>query len=217
MHTARRWLAAIGLVTTLAMTGCLCGADEGHAVTVSAPDALTVTRDGVARKVEVVTRLTEPEASPTTFQFVFNAVEGSTNGEGVALSLSGADATSDELVILTLALPVALRRGDEYPVGATFTVDPGLTPDPRLWGAYDLRQPDEAEAAFTIASYSFPPPQFTVNFRAATSTGTIRVTQRQRGSVELSLNLSFTDASGKTTTVTGRAQANSERFTAPCT
>ena len=199
------------------MTGCLCGADEERAVTISAPDSLSVVRDGAARKIDVVTRVTEPEVSPQTFDFVFNTIEGPPQGEGVVLGLSGTDPTSNELVILALALPVSLRRGDEYQVGGTFTVEPGLMSDPRLWGAYDLQQPDRAELAFTVATYSFPPPQHTVNFRAATSTGTIRVTQRQRGWVELSVDLSLVDATDKTTTVTGRVQASSERFTPPCT
>lgn len=217
MNTARKLVSALALATTVATTGCLCGADEERAVTVSAPDSLTVVRDGASRRIEIVTRVTEPEVSPQTFDFVYNTLEERAQGEGIVLGLSGTDPTSNELVILALALPVSLRRGDEYAVGATFSVDPGLTADPRLWGAYDLQQSDRAEVAFTVATYSFPPPQYTVNFRAATSTGTIRVTQRQRGSVELSLNLSLVDATGKTTTVTGRVQANSERFTPPCT
>jgi hypothetical protein len=202
---------------TLATTGCLCGADEEHAVTVSSPGSLTVTRDGTARQVEFVTRLDETQVSPSTFQFVFNTIEGSTSGEGVALSLSGTDPTSNELVILVLGLPVSLRPGDEYSVGATFPVDPGVSSDPRLWGERDLQQSNRAEVAFTTATYSFPPPQYTVSYRAVTSSGTIRVTQRQRGWVELSVSLSLADATGKTTTVTGRVQANSERFTPPCT
>lgn len=210
-------MAAIALTMTFATTGCLCGADEEHAVTVSSPDSLTVTRDGAARRIEVVTRLDQTQVSPPTFEFVFNTIEGSTSGEGIALSLSGTDPTSNELVILVLALPVSLRRGDEYAVGATFTVDAGMSSDPRLWGPRDLQQSNQAEAAFTVATYSFPPPQYNAVCRAVSSSGTIRVTQRQSGWVELSLNLSFADAAGKTTTVTGRAQANSERFTPPCT
>ncbi len=77
------------------------------------------------------------------------------------MGLSGIDATSDERVILVLALPVSLRRGDDYTVGATFTVDPGPTTDPRSFGAYYLQQPNGAEAAFTVATYSFPPLLYT--------------------------------------------------------
>jgi hypothetical protein len=217
MHTPRWWLPVVGLAATLAMSGCLCGADEQRAVTVSSPDSLTVVGDGATRRIEVVTRLTEPEVSRSTFDFVFNTVERSAGGEGIALSLSGTDPASNELVVLVLALPVSLQRGEAYPVGATFAVEPGVSSDPRLWGPHDLRQPAQAEVAFTVAAYSFPPPQYTVRFRAVTSTGTIRVTQRQRGWVELSLDLSLADATGRARTVTGRVQANSERYTPPCT
>lgn len=211
MNTARWWLGALGLAATIAMNGCLCGNEE-HAVTVSSHDSLTVTRDGVTSKVGIVTRLTAPLVSAATLEFVFHTVEGAASGEGVALSLSGIDPASNELVALTLALPVALRRDDEYSVGPTFTIEPGSS-DPRLWGAHDLQQPNQAEAAFAIATYSFPPGQYTASFRAVASTGTIRITQRRHGSVELLLNLSFADTDGKTTTVTGRVQVNSEQFT----
>jgi len=209
--------AVLALAATLATTGCLCGADEERAVTISAPDSLAVARDGETRRVGSVSRLTEFDGDPSAFQYVFATIEGATTGEGVVLSLSGMDTASNEIVIVALALPVSLRRGEEYPVGATFNVDPGLTPDPRLSGAYDLQQPNQAEAALTIATYSFPPPQYTVGFRAVTASGTVRVTERERGRVELSLNLSFADAAGRTVGLTGRAQANTERYTPPCT
>jgi hypothetical protein len=217
MHGTRRWFTVLGLAATIGMSGCLCGADEERAVTVSTPDSLIVTRDGTTRRVESVTRLTENDVSESRFRFVFNTIEGSAGGEGVALTLSGVDPVSNEAVLLVLALPVLLRRGDEYAVGGTFAVDAGVGSNPRLWGAHDLQQPNQAEAAFTVARYTFPPGQYNTTFRAVTSTGTIRVTNRQSGWVELALNLAFVDAAGKTISVTGRAQANSERYTPPCT
>ena len=210
-----RWLGAFAFATTIAITGC-CGAEEERAVTVWAPDSLTVIGDGVTRRIASVIRLTEPPASPSTFQFVYNTIEGSTSGEGIALSLSGNDPVSDELVIFTLALPVSLRKGDEYSVGATFTVEPGFTSDPRMWGPHDLQQSTQAEVAFTVATYTFPPGVFNTTFVAETSTGTIRVTERERGRVELLVDLSFADANGKTTTVIGRVHASTEKITRPC-
>jgi hypothetical protein len=213
MNTTRSFVA-FGLAATFAINGC-CGGDEQHSVTVSAPDSLVVTRDGATRRVEVVTQLTETQVRSPTFQFVFNTIEGSTSGEGIALTLSGNDPVSDELFLLVLALPVSLRDGDQYPIGATFNVEPGGS-DPQMWGAHDLQQSNQADVAFTVATYRFPPGVYDATFRAATSTGTIRVTERERGRVELSLNLSLADAAGKTTTVTGRAQANTGSFTLVC-
>jgi hypothetical protein len=213
MNTTRL-SAVLALATTAGITGC-CGAEEQHAVTVSAPGFLSVTRDGVTRQIESVFRITDPPTPPATFDFIFNTLEGSTSGEGIALTVGGNDPVSDELVSLTLALPVTLRSGDQYPVGATFSTDPGVN-DARLIGQYDLQQPNQAEAAFTISTYTFPPGVYNATFRATTSTGTIRVTQRERGRVELTLNLSFTDAAGKTVTVTGPMQAVTESVTPPC-
>lgn len=217
MQTARRWTAAIGLAATLGTTGCLCGAEEEHAFTVSAPDSLVVTRDGTTRRIETVVRVAENQLATSTFQLVFNTLEGTPSSEGIALSLSGHDPVTDELVTLTLALPVSLRRGDEYVVGNTFAIPPGIDLDPRLFGAYDLRQSNQAEVSFSIAKYLFPPPSFDVRFRATTSAGTVRVTTRQKGRVELTLNLSFTDATGRPATLTGRVSAVTERYTPPCT
>ena len=214
MH-ASQWLAGFALATTMATTGC-CGSEQ-RAVTVSASDSLTVTRNGTTRKVEIVTRLDETQGSASSFDFVYNTIEGSRNGEGIALTLSGVDPVSDEVVLLVLALPVSLRDGDEYPIGATFSVDAGVPSDPRFWGPHDLQQPNQAEAAFTIASYTFPPGVYTSTYRAAASTGTIRVTDRENGWVQMTLNLTFSDANGATTAVTGRVQANSEEFSPPCT
>ena len=207
-----------GLATTLAMNACnYCGAEEEHAITISAGlEGVNVVRDGTTRRIEVVNHATSPPTNASSFDFVFNALEGSRTGEGIALSFGGNDPVTDEIVALTMALPVSLRRGDEYPVGSTFTVEVGLDPDPREFGQYDLKQSNQAEVAFTIAKYTFPPPTFTVNFRAVTSTGTIRVTDRDDGRVELLLNLSFTDANGKKALVTGRVQAVTEKRTPPC-
>lgn len=217
MNTTRWWLTTLGLATSLVLSGCVCGADETHAVTVSAPDSLVVTAAGTVRKIEVVTRLTEADVSPSSFGFVYNTIEGFAGGEGIALTLSGFDAATNEVVLLVLALPVSLRRGEEYQVGSTFTVDAGFGTDPRAWGPHDLQQPDRAETAFTTAAYVFPPGRYDTTFRAATSTGTVRVMNRRNGWIEMSLTLSFTDASGRTSTVTGRVQATSESYTPPCT
>jgi hypothetical protein len=211
-----KWLSAFVLAATIATTGCdYCGPEQ-HAITTSA-NTLMMGGDIATRQIQYVTyRLTEPPASHDAFEFVFNALEGSTNGDGVALTLSGTDAITQEIVTIVLALPVSLREGDEYPVGATFSVEVGSTAETRLWGAHDLVESNKADVAFVVATYSFPPPVYTPNFRAATSTGAIRVVNRTRGHLQLQLNLSFTDAAGSVRTVIGDAQANTEKSAALC-
>lgn len=225
MHLARvrhvntiQLLTTAGLAATTAISGCnYCGADEQHAVNFGTGiDGLTVVRDGATRRIEVSGRASSPPIQQSAFDFVFNTIEGSRTGEGIALTFGGPDPVTDETVALTLALPVSLRNGDQYPVGTTFTIDVTLDGDPRGLGPHDLQQPNQAEAAFTIAKYTFPPPTFTVNFRAVTSTGTVRVTDRDDGRLELTLNLSFVDANGKTALVTGTTQVSTEKVTPPC-
>ena len=218
MNTSRL-IGALGFAATIAISGCnYCGADEQHSISVGSTggEGLTVVRDGATRKIDVVSSLSSPPAERSRFDFVFNTIEGSRSGEGIALTFSGPDPVTDEGIAVTVALPVSLGDGDLYPVGSTFTIDPGLDSDPRSYGPHDLKQSNQAEAAFLISKYSFPPPTFAVNFRAVTSTGTVRVTDRENGRVELTLNLNFTDANSKTALVTGRVQVVTQKYTPPC-
>ncbi len=214
---AMKRLSVFLVAATIANSGCSFCGPEQHAVMTSGGN-LTLGGDVATRAIQYVTyRLTEPPATHDAFQFVFNTLEGSTNGEGVALTLSGTDAITQEIVTLVLALPVMLREGDVYPVGATFSVEVGLNSDPGFWGAHDLADSQKADVAFVVATYSFPPPVYTPNFRAVASTGSIRVADRTQGHLQLDLNLSFTDAAGNVRTVTGDARADTEKSAALCT
>jgi hypothetical protein len=217
MSIARVSLAAFVLAAALGASGCNACGPEQHAITTTAPNNLTLGGDFGTRQVQFVNRrLTEPPATHDDFQFLFNTLEGVTSGEGVAFTLSGTDAVTQEVVTLVLALPVALREGDDYAVGGTFNVelaDPGET---GFWGAHDLTQPGKADVAFAIATYTFPPVAYTTNFRAATSSGTIEVTDRSPGQLQVHVNLSFTDASGDVRSLTGDGRADNERFAALC-
>ena len=216
MRPLRRWVPALVLAPTFAITGCICGGDDQLAVSTFAPDPITVTRDGVTRKIETIGDLTSPPLDPSRFQFVYSTLEGATSGEGLTLTFSGRDSVTDDLVMLTIAVPVALRSGTEYRVGETFTIEPTVDGDPRAIGPYDLQRADQAGAAFSVSTYVFPPGRFDVGFRAVSSTGSILVTQRETGGVQMALNLTFTDASGKTAVVTGRVQARTHRNSRPC-
>ena len=216
MRRLQQWLLAPGLALALATSACICGAEDQQAVTISAPDAFTVVREGVTRKIDAANRLTVPPTNFSTFQFVYNTIEGSTSGDGITLTVSGRDPVTDDLVILSIAVPVSLHQGDDYPIGGTFTIEPTIDGDPRSIGAYDLQRSNQAEAAFSISTYTFPPPTFNIGFRAVASAGTIRVAQRERGRVQLLLNLTFTDPNGRTALVTGRVQAVTERYSRPC-
>jgi Tfp pilus assembly protein FimT len=211
-----KWLSALVVAATIGNAGCnLCGPEQ-HAITTGS-SALMMGGDVPARQIQYVTyRLTEPPATHEAFQFVFSTLEGMANGEGVALTFSGTDAVTQEVVTLVLALPVSLRQGDEYRVGATFDIDVTSPARTNFWGAHDLADATKADVAFVVATYSFPPAAYTPNFTAVSSTGTIRVVNRTSGHLQLDLNLTFTDAAGRVRTVTGDAQANTEKSAALC-
>lgn len=211
-----KWLPAFVVAATIASSGCNYCGPEQHAITTSA-NTLMLGGDIATRQIQFVTyRLTEPPASHDVFEFLFNTLEGSTNGEGVAFTLKGTDAITQQVVWLVLALPVSLSQGDEYSIGATFSVDVGSPAQAGFWGAHDLAQSTKADVAFVVSTYTFPPPVFTPNFTAVSSTGTIRVVNRTPGHVQLDLNLRFTDATGNVRTVTGDGQANTEKRAALC-
>ena len=211
-----KWLSALVVAATISNSGCSYCGPEQHAITTSA-NTLMLGGGIATRQIQYVTyRLTEPPASHDVFEFLFNTLEGSANGEGVAFTLKGTDAITQEVVWLVLALPVSLRQGDEYSVGATSSIDVDSPAQTGFWGAHDLAQPNKADVAFVVSTYTFPPPVFTPNFTAVSTTGTIRVANRTPGHLQLDLNLSFTDANGSVRTVTGDAQANTEKFAALC-
>jgi hypothetical protein len=204
------------LAPALGVSACICGGDDQLSVSTFAPDPITVTRDGATRKIETIGQLSSPPLDGSRFQFVYSTLEGASSGEGLALTFSGRDPVTDDVVILTVAVPVALRSGTEYRIGETFTIEPTIDGDPRAIGPYDLQRTDQAGAAFSVSTYVFPPGQFNVGFRAVASSGSIFVVQRETGGVQLALNLTFTDANGKTALVTGRVQARTQRTSRPC-
>jgi hypothetical protein len=217
MNITRFALGMLVVVGATSATGCDACGPEQHAITTTAPNNLTLGGDFGTRQVQFVNRrLTQPPATRDAFQFLFNTLDGLTTGEGVAFTLAGTDAVTQEIVTLVLALPVALREGDDYAVSATFSVDPGAPSESGFWGAHDLQQPDKAEVAFVISTYSFPPVEYTTNFRAVTSSGTVHVTGRSPGHLQVSLDLTFTDANGSVRTLTGDGRADNERFAALC-
>lgn len=204
------------LIATLVATGCICGAKERNIV-ISAPNGLALRVGGIGRPLRVpVTRLTRFHITSQAFDFLFDALEGSTRGEGVAFGVMATDPTTNEDIVISLALPVSLRPGDVYTIGTTYLVEATLNTDIRSWGEHDLVQPTKADVAFTTAVYNFPPPTYTPNFRAVTSGGTVRVIGRTDGRVELALDLMFTDATGETRSVNGVVVANTEIVNVGC-
>lgn len=216
MTSQRLIYSALALAATIGATGCICGTKERNVV-ISSPSGLTLTVDGELRTLRVPdTRLTEFHITSPAFDFLYRTLEGSTNGEGVAFGITGTDLVTNDVVVISLALPVSLRPGDEYTIGSTFNVEAALNQDIRSWGAHDLVQSNRADVGFTTAVYDFPPPTYTPNFRAASTSGTVRVVGRTSGRVELALNLVLTDADGRTKRITGNVAANTELVKVGC-
>jgi hypothetical protein len=201
-----------GVLTAVVLNGC-CGPEQ-HSVHVLAPDQVTVQLNNHTLFMYSNTSLTSPPVSSSKLGFIFSTLDGSSSGDGISLNFRGSEATSPQAMMLTLAVPVTLRNGDVYTVGRTFSTDPNVGDDPAL-GAYDLAQSNHAEVAFSVSNSNFPNP-YEVTYRATSTTGTITVTNRAGGQVELTLDLHFTDANGTPATAVGRVQAVNERRSASC-
>lgn len=200
------------VLAAVALNGC-CGPEQ-RSVHILAPDQVTVQLNNHTLFFYSNTSLTSPPVSSSKLDFIFNTLGGSTSGEGVMLTFRGSEATSPQAMMLTLAVPVALHNGDVYTVGGTFANDPNVGDDATL-GQYNLAQSNQAEVGFNVSNSNFPNP-YEVTYRAATTTGTIRVTSRASDQVELTLDLHLTDTNGVVATVAGRVQAINQRRSASC-
>src|SRR3954471_23921368 len=95
-------LSAFLVAATLASTGCNYCGPEQHAITTGS-SGLSMGGSIPNRTIQYVTyRLTEPPARHDEFEFLFNTLDGSTNGEGVVFTLRGQDAVTQEYVWITL-------------------------------------------------------------------------------------------------------------------
>lgn len=218
--TRRRALSLIVVFGAAAqLAACnYCGAEEEFAVTVSSVDSLTFTWSDRTLRQQTGGRVTDRETTPAGFRALHDALEGRPHGvNGVAITLSERDPATNQMVTLSIAVPAELRRGARYPVGGTYALPPGEMHGPIAWGSRTLGSPGHAEVGFNTSSYSFPPPVHTYIYLATGATGWVEVVERGRGWMHLQLSLDFTDADGRVVRVTGRVQAQAERYTPPCT
>jgi hypothetical protein len=206
------------LALSIPLSACnYCGAEEQLAVNASAIDSLTFVVGGRTTRLQVQGRITDREIDRTQFHALFDPLEGrSGSAPAIVFSLGERDPATGELFTLTLAIPATLQRGARYTVGEAFTVPVGLSTDPGAFGGRAVRVPGQAEVAFSTSLYSFPPPTHTMTFVATRASGTIEVVARRSESVELLLSLQLTNENGRTATIAGRVQANSESNTPAC-
>jgi hypothetical protein len=213
------WGACVALLGGCNLSELVCGAEEQRAVTVNTDPTLAYTRAGGAAPgpLTLIGRVTDFEVGESAFGELFAAVDrGASLGKGVVLPMAGDDPVAGGTVVLYLALPTPLRSGTTIPVGGAFQVPLG---DAGLGAAASRRlaDPARAEVAFRTGTYHFPPPEWRTTFVATGASGTVRVTGRYDNGFPLQLDLTLTDASGRTVRLQGRAGAFSERYTPPCT
>ncbi|HUP89367.1 MAG TPA: hypothetical protein VM100_08455 [Longimicrobiales bacterium] len=205
------------MIASASSSACnFCGAEEQRAINVGVYDSITVTRAGQTSRLQLGARVGDTEITRPTFDSVFTAVDKGLNANrSVILSLGGTDPATGEIVLASFILPSDLRKGAQYTVTSTFNIEPGFSTTPLSWGTRGANG-SNAVLGFTTSTYTFPPANFTINYRATSASGTITVTNRGSGFVELQLAIQFTDASGRPGSMTGRIQATAERYTPPC-
>jgi hypothetical protein len=197
--------------------GLICAADEEHAVAAFSTGPLTVARNGgPAVPVDFDGRIHPEYVGESVFRPVFDAIEGRVTTGGFVVSMRGEDPVNGESLVLALAVPADLRKGAVYTVARTFTVQISHG-EATAWGRRTLAVPQQAEIALSAATYAFPPGVYTHTFQAAAVAGTITVVNRWKETVELTLDLRTTDASGSAVVVRGNVYLNAQRYTPPCT
>ena len=205
----------------MSVTGCnYCGADEDLAIGISTMDSLSIVVGSQAIRLSTNSRVGQTEIDRATFLYLYDAIEDrkSPPARTLVLPLSGyVEPNRNELFVMGFALPEDLTRGDVYTVDGTFNVEAGLSTDPGLWMTRPLADANKAQVGFTRATYSFPPGMFTVTYRATSASGAVRVTQRGDAWAELDLDLRLSDAAGVASTIRGRLQVTTSRYTPPCT
>jgi hypothetical protein len=215
----RVFLATLLLTVSGVQSACIfCNAPEERSISVSTIDSLQITINGRSMALQLGAHIGQAEISRTHFDPLFNAIEdrGSAN-TGLLISVGGPDPATNEQVLLTIAVPADMSRNDVYTIANTFAVEPGFSTTPLTFGVRATQNPNTADVAFGTSTYTFPPPLFTVNYRATSATGTIRVTERGDGYAIMRLDIDLVDATGRTAFVNGQIQVATGRYTPPCT
>lgn len=214
---------ALLAVLLLAAPGCgvLCDAEEERAVSAFSVGSLTLVREYAGAQqssVRVEGRLEPRFVGEAAFDAVFGVIaRGGAPYDGVVFSLGGTDPSTGELVALSLALPTPLQKGAAFRVGGAFPVALGAGEAER-WRKRTLAAADRAEIALHTGRYTFPPPAYHTTFAATAADGTVTVLRRWGGdTVELGLDLTAGDDSGRSVQLRGNVYLNAERYTPSCT
>lgn len=207
------------LMLGLGAAGC---AEEQLTINVRG-DFTIVREDGSTEPLLMEGRLYEERIGRRAFNEAWAVVtRGAAPYDALALSLSSVGSGDGDpvplLAGLVIALPVPLRRGDEYPIGGAF---PPPTSDMPMywneWGRRDLGEPGVGEVALRTFDYHTVGMIIENDFVATDAEGTIEVIERRDDWIELRVDIVGTDGAGQTVRLEGVLDIRAERFTPPIT
>lgn len=205
-----RRIATAAAVLALAATlgGCGLGCEDVNRIHAATGAGFGVTAVGAAGTTGAMLYgsadyTQEETGSLPDFDEVF-AVLARNSGDARSLqfTLVGYETPPGDRIVLVLSVPTRAQQGDRFRVAGAFT-PPGPWEDE--WTFRRAVAAGETEIGFarTRATIPNPPYNYTAVYTATAATGTVEVLGRDRGRLELRVDVTATDASGRGYRVAG--------------
>jgi hypothetical protein len=216
----RRYVRTFALLAVFLCAAC--GEEEKSLVT---HGTFTVERPfATAAIVEAEGRWFDSNASAAQFEPAWNEItRGSSSAQAIALTLSGGtDPNAQGMTVLTalaVVVPTPLRAGQRYTIGSAIA-PPSETDMPmywQVWGARAVTRTGEADVALRVFDYQTVGMRVENDFIARVATGTIDVLRRGEDLVELRVDVTAHDATGRMLRLHGNFEVRAERYTPPAT
>lgn len=198
--------ALLALAATLG--GCGLGCEDVNRIHAATASGFGVTATGSAGTTAAMLYgsadyTQEETGSLPDFDEVF-AVLARNSGDGRSLqfTLVGYETVPGDRITLVLAIPTRAQQGDRLRVTGAFAPP---APWADEWTFRRAVAAGETEVGFSRARATIPNPpyNYAAHYTATAATGSIQVLRRERGHLDLQVDLAVTDAAGRGYRVAG--------------
>lgn len=205
-----RRIATTALLLALAgsLGGCGLGCDDVNRIHAATAPGFGVTRVGAAGTTGAMLYGTADYTQRETgslpdFDEVFAVLaRNSGDGRNLQFTLTGYETPPGDRIVLVLSVPTRAQQGDRFRVVGAFT-PPGPWQDE--WTFRRAVAPGDTEIGFarTRATIPNPPYDYAAIYTATRATGTIQVLRRERGHLDLQVDVTATDEAGRAYRIAG--------------
>lgn len=200
--------AAALLALAGSLGGCSLGCEDVNRIHAATAPGFGVTQVGAAGTTVAMLYGTadytqEETGSLPDFDEVFAVLaRNSGDGRNLQFTLTGYETPPGDRIVLVLSIPTRAQQGDRFRVTGAFT-PPG--PWQEEWTFRRAVAPGDAEIGFarTRATIPNPPYNYAAIYTATRATGTIDVLRRERGHLDLRVDMTATDEAGRAYRIAG--------------